>query len=114
VQVTTKLGTTLHFTIDTGAQVSFLNGMAVKKAGVVPTASNARPYGIAKNGGQAAQAVSALRLGIGSKSLLLRDLIVYNPASSGIVHCDGILGSDVAQFGIVRIDATNGLFSVGG
>jgi clan AA aspartic protease (TIGR02281 family) len=114
VKVSTKPGSTLHFTIDTGAQVSFLNGSAVKKAGVVPTTSNARPYGIAKNGGQASQAVSSLRLGIAGKSLLLKDLIVYNPASSGIIHCDGILGSDIARFGIVRIDATNGLFSVGG
>jgi clan AA aspartic protease (TIGR02281 family) len=114
VKVSTKAGSTLHFTIDTGAQVSFLNSSAVKKAGVVPTASNARPYGIARNGGQASQAISSLRLGVAGTSLLLRGLIVYNPASSGIIHCDGILGSDIAQFGVVRIDATNGLFSVGG
>jgi predicted aspartyl protease len=114
VQVSIKPGFVLHFTIDTGAQVSFLNGAAVKKAGVIANNSNARPYGIARNGGQAAQAVSALRLAIAGKSLLLRDLIVYNPASSGIIHCDGILGSDIARFGVVRIDATNGLFSVGG
>jgi predicted aspartyl protease len=113
VRVSTKSGAALHFTIDTGAQVSFLNGSAVKKAGVVPSNSNARPYGIARNGGQASQAVSALRLGVAGKSLLLRDLIVYNPTSSGIIHCDGILGSDIAQFGVIRIDATNGLFSVG-
>lgn len=113
VDVTTK-GTTLHFTIDTGAQVSFLNGSAVKKAGVVAVSSNARPYGIARNGGRSAQAVPALRLGVGTKSLLMRDLIVYNPASSGIIHCDGILGSDIARFGTIRIDATNGVFSVGG
>jgi predicted aspartyl protease len=113
VEVTTKQGSKLHFTIDTGAQVSFLNGSALKKAGVVAVSSNARPYGIAKNGGQAAQAVPALRLAVGGKSLLLRDLIVYTPASSGIIHCDGILGSDLAQFGTIRIDATNGLFSIG-
>ena len=113
VEVTTKQGSKLHFTIDTGAQVSFLNGSAVKKAGVAASSSNARPYGIAKNGGKAAQAVSALRLRVGDRSLLLRDLIVYNPASSGIIHCDGILGSDIAQFGTIRIDATNGLFSIG-
>jgi predicted aspartyl protease len=113
VQLTTKLGSTLHFTIDTGAQVSFLNGSAVKKAGAVATNSNARPYGIARNGGQAAQAVPTLRIALAGRSLLLKDLIVYNPASSGIIHCDGILGSDIAQFGIIRMDATNGLFSVG-
>jgi predicted aspartyl protease len=113
VEVTTKQGSKLHFTLDTGAQVSFLNGSAVKKAGVVAVSSNARPYGIARNGGQAAQSVAALRLDVGGKSLLLRGLIVYTPTSSGIIHCDGILGSDIAQFGTIRIDATNGVFSVG-
>jgi hypothetical protein len=33
-------------------------------------------------------------------------------AYSGLINCDGILGSDVAQFGKLRIDATNGLFSL--
>jgi len=37
---------------------------------------------------------------------------VYGPAYSGLINCDGILGSDVAQFGKIRIDATNGLFSL--
>ena len=45
-------------------------------------------------------------------SLMLRNLIVYNPPSSGLVNCDGILGSDISQFGTIRIDATNGLFSI--
>ena len=114
VDVTTKQGSTLHFTIDTGAQVSFLNASAVKKAGVVAVSSNARPYGIARNGGRSAQAVPARRRGVGAKSLVVRELFGYNPASSGIIHCDGILGSDIARFGTIRIDATNGLFSVGG
>jgi hypothetical protein len=42
----------------------------------------------------------------------LESILVYGPAYSGLINCDGILGSDVAQFGKIRIDATNGLFSL--
>jgi hypothetical protein len=52
-------------------------------------------------------------LDVAGKSLRLPDVIVYGPAYSGLINCDGVLGSDIAQFGKIRIDATNGLFSVG-
>jgi hypothetical protein len=42
----------------------------------------------------------------------LENILVYGPAYSGLINTDGILGSDVAQFGRIRIDATNGLFSL--
>ena len=113
IEVRTKSGTTLHFTLDTGAQASFLSAFTLKKAGAVAGNSDARPYGIARSGGQKAQAVSALTVNVGGRSLSLRGLIVYYPSSSNLVACDGILGSDIAQFGSIRIDATNGLFSVG-
>jgi hypothetical protein len=113
IQVVTKSGATLHLTLDTGAQTSFLNGAALEKAQVRATSSNARAYGIARTGGQPAQAVAALTVDVGGRSIVLTDLIVYNPAASSLINCDGILGSDIAQFGAVRIDATNGLFSVG-
>jgi hypothetical protein len=109
----TKSGVTLHLTLDTGAQASFLNGAILKKAQVVATNSNARAYGIARTGGKPAQAVSSLTVDVGGTSVVLRDLIVYNPGPSSLINCDGILGSDIAKFGTIRIDATNGLFSVG-
>ncbi|HEX2693584.1 MAG TPA: retropepsin-like aspartic protease [Gemmatimonadaceae bacterium] len=109
----TKSGATLHLTLDTGAQASFLNGAILKKAQVTATNSNARAYGIARTGGKPAQAVPSLSVDVGGTSIVLRDLIVYNPTSSSLINCDGILGSDIAQFGAIRIDATNGLFSVG-
>lgn len=113
IEVRTKSGATLHFTLDTGAQTSFLSAFTLKKAQAVAGSSDARPYGIARTGGQRAQAVSALGVELGGKSLMLTGLIVYYPPSAGLVTCDGILGSDIAQFGSIRIDATNGLFSVG-
>jgi hypothetical protein len=113
IQVVTKTGVTLHLTLDTGAQTSFLNGAVLKKAQVTAMNSNARAYGIARTGGQPAQAVAALRVDVGGRSIVLKDLIVYNPTASSLINCDGILGSDIAQFGTIRIDATNGLFSLG-
>jgi hypothetical protein len=112
IQLQTKSGVTLHLTLDTGAQTSFLNGAALKKAQVTASNSHARAYGIARTGGQPAQAVAALSVDVGGQSIVLKDLIVYNPAGSSLINCDGILGSDIAQFGTIRIDATNGLFSV--
>jgi hypothetical protein len=113
IQLRTESGVVLHLTLDTGAQGSFLNSAVLKKADVVPMSSTTRSYGIARTGGQATRAVAVLSVEVGGKSLRLKDLIVYNPTPSGLFNCDGILGSDIAQFGTIRIDATNGLFAVG-
>jgi hypothetical protein len=113
VRVRTKAGVTLHFTLDTGAQTSFVSGDVLKKAKVSANSSNTRAYGLARTGGQRAQAVSALGLDVGGGFFVLKDLIVLNSPSSSLIKCDGILGSDIANFGTIRIDATNGLFSIG-
>jgi hypothetical protein len=113
IRLLTRSGVTLHLTLDTGSQSSFLSGRVLKKAQVAANSVNTRAFGIAGTGGQVAHAVSGLSVEVAGRSLMLRDLIVYNPISSDLIHWDGILGSDIAQFGIIRIDATNGLFSVG-
>jgi predicted aspartyl protease/outer membrane murein-binding lipoprotein Lpp len=113
VQVRTSLGEMRHFTLDTGSQTSFVNALIVKEAGIGMSSLYMRVFGIAANGGQTARVVPYLQLEAGGKSLLLKDLMVYAPPSSGLVSCDGILGSDIAQFGTIRIDATNGLFTIG-
>jgi predicted aspartyl protease len=112
VQVRTKNGATLHFTLDTGAQSSFLNAAILEKANARTSITTARVYGLARTGREAARVVPSLTVAIGGKSVRLQRVIVYGPVYSGIVNCDGILGSDIAQFGRIRIDATNGIFSV--
>jgi hypothetical protein len=112
IEVRTATGTTLHFTLDTGSQGSFINGPIVNKLGISTRNSDIRAYGIGKTGGQVTHIVPALKLDVGGRSLLLRSLIVYTPTSSSLVNCDGILGSDIGPFGTIRIDATNGLFSI--
>jgi len=113
IEVRTKSGGTLHFTLDTGAQSSFLNALILNRVGAATSISNARVFGIAKTGQETNRVVPTLALEVAGKSLRLLSVIVYGPAYSGLINCDGVLGSDIAQFGKIRIDATNGLFSVG-
>jgi hypothetical protein len=114
VKVRTTSGETVHFTLDTGAQSSFVDAELVRKLRVATTTSDARVFGIARNGGNAVRVVRRLRLEVGGQSLLMKDLLVFTPSSSGVVDSDGILGSDVGRLGTIRIDATNGVFSIGG
>ena len=103
----------MQFTLDTGAQSSFVNDAIVRKLRVGTTSLDARVFGIAANLGLLVRLVPALRLEVDGKSLLMRDLIVYTRPSSSLIESDGILGSNVGRFGTITIDATNGLFSIG-
>jgi hypothetical protein len=113
VQVANQPGGTFHFRLDTGAQASFLNAAIMEKAGVVAKAYGSRVFGFAETGQRTNRIVPFLTLDVGGRSLRLESVIVYGPSLSGLVNSDGILGSDIGRFGKIRIDATNGLFSVG-
>jgi predicted aspartyl protease len=112
VELRTKNGALLHFTLDTGAQSSFLNASVLEKADAMTSITTARVYGLAQTGREAGRMVPSLTVDIGGKSVRLQRVIVYGPNYSGIVNCDGILGSDIALFGRIRIDATNGIFAI--
>lgn len=113
VEVRSKEGVTLHFTLDTGAQSSFLNATVIEKVGAIPRLATGRVFGIARTGSPTHRVVRFLTVKVGGKSLRLEDVVVYGPVSSSLIACDGILGSDLARFGAIRIDATNGIFAVG-
>ena len=114
VQVRTTLGDTVQFVLDTGAQSTFVNDAVVKKVRAATSIPGAHVFGIAATRGQLVRLVPRLRLEVGGRSLLMRDLIVYSRPPSGLVESDGILGSNIGRFGTFTIDATNGVFSVGG
>jgi predicted aspartyl protease len=113
VEVRTKTGKVLHFTLDTGAQASFLNASVLEKAGITARNYDARVFGLGSTGASTNKIIPNLTLAVAGRSLHLERVFVYGPAWSGIINCDGIFGSDIGQFGQIRIDATNGLFSVG-
>src|SRR2546423_7723955 len=113
VEVRTKRGETLHFTLDTGAQSSFLNALALDKTGASSTIAEGLVFGIAGTGNRAERLIRTLPLELGGKSVRLEGVMVYGPVYSGMINCDGILGSDISRYGTIRIDATNGVFSIG-
>ena len=113
VEVRTKSGAKLHFTIDTGAQSSFLNATVLEKTDIATTRADNRVFGIARTGRETDRVVPFLAIAVGGKSLRLQDVIVYGPVTSGLINCDGILGSDIARYGAIHVDATNSLFTIG-
>lgn len=113
VEVTTKAGTKLHLTLDTGAQASFLNATVLEKNALLTKSSGTKVYGLAHTGKDATRVVPVLELSVAGRPISLENVILYGPVQSGLVNCDGILGSDIARWGTVHIDATNGVFSVG-
>jgi hypothetical protein len=90
-----------------------VNASIVERVGVRTNRFSGRVFGIGGTEGQAVRVVPFMNVNVGGQSVLMRGLIVYAPSCSGILNCDGILGSDIAQFGTLRIDATNGIFSIG-
>jgi clan AA aspartic protease (TIGR02281 family) len=113
IEVRTKSGQTLHFALDTGAQVTLLNASVLDKVRIRPQTSTARLVGIAQTEGRMVRGIPALELEVAGKSVKLKDLLVSNRVAWNLVNCDGVLGSDISHSGTIRIDATNGLFSVG-
>ena len=113
IKVRGKRGETLHLALDTGAQATLLNATVLEKLGMTGRAVDAKVFGIAKTGSSTNRLISALTLDVAGRSIILENVIVYGPSYSGLIGCDGILGSDLAQFGSLHIDATNGIFSVG-
>lgn len=113
VEVRSKRGTSLHLSLDTGAQSTFLNATVLEKLGVATTMATARVFGIASTGTSTNRKIPTLSLTIAGRPIELEDVIVYGPTYSSLIGCDGVLGSDIAAAGVVEIDATNGVFSVG-
>src|SRR2546423_6753468 len=113
VEASTKRGETLHLTLDTGAQSSFLNALALDKTGASATMAEGTVFGIGGTGNRANRLIRILPLELGGKSVQLNGVMVYGPVYSGMINCDGILGSDISRYGTIRIDAMNGVFSIG-
>ena len=114
VEVRSKDAGNFHFMLDTGAQTTFLNATVIEKTHINTRSADNRVFGIARAGRQTTRVVPVLSIDVGGKSLRLQDVIVYGPIVSGLINSDGILGSDVAKYGTIRIDATNGIFTIGG
>lgn len=106
-------GTPLHLGLDTGAQETFATYRLLEKFRT-PTFVGERKQigGFAGSKEFRGRFIGELRLSLRGKTILFQKLLVFAPAVSTFVTLDGVLGSDVGRTGIVRIDATNGVFAV--
>jgi hypothetical protein len=106
-------GTPLHFGLDTGADETFGTETLLDKLELQADRRDARSVGgLAGVASLQAPVVHLLRLTVRDRPLFLRELVIYAPVYRTLVSLDGVLGSDASRAGIVRLDATNGVFSV--
>lgn len=113
VRLQSGLGRTAHFALDTGAQETFATQWLLEKAFVpVVTIQRKRVGGMGEDLSYSAQQIPRISFDLPGQTLVLRRVLVYAPAFWTFVHLDGVLGSDVARAGVMRIDATNHLFAL--
>jgi hypothetical protein len=111
VRLVTPKGIPLHFNLDTGAQETYSTDVLLAKTKAKTFIGERRLIGgLAGITVVHGRFVDELHATMGGQPLLFRKLLVFAPAFSSFVSLDGILGSDVGKGGIVRIDATNGVF----
>lgn len=106
-------GIPVYLGLDTGAQETYATERMLQKVRVRTfLGERTQIGGFAGIREFRGRFISNLRLSLRGRTLLLQKLLVFAPALSTFVNLDGILGSDIGRAGIVRIDATNGIFSV--
>jgi hypothetical protein len=111
VRLVTSKGIPLHFNLDTGAQETYsTDGLLMKTKASTFLGERRLVGGLAGFTVVHGRFVNELRATMGGQPVLLRRMMVFAPAFTSFVSLDGILGSDVGKSGLVRIDATNGLF----
>ena len=114
VRLVTSRGIPLHFNLDTGAQETYsTEGLVMKTKARTFLGERRLVGGLAGITIVHGRFVDQLSATMAGQPLILRRLLVFAPAVASFVALDGIMGSDVGRGGVVRIDATNGLFLLG-
>ncbi|HVF40742.1 MAG TPA: retropepsin-like aspartic protease [Gemmatimonadaceae bacterium] len=113
VRMVSANGVALHFNLDTGAQETYsTDGLITKMRARTFLGERHLVGGLGGLQTVRGRFVNEIRLYLAGQPLLLRKLLVFAPAYSSFVSLDGILGSDIGKTGLVRIDATNGVFMI--
>jgi clan AA aspartic protease (TIGR02281 family) len=106
-------GTPLHFGLDTGAQLTFVTETLLDKLQLQPGRIESRRVG--GLGGEIslrAPIMPDLRLFVRGFPIIFKGAVVRAPVYQVLASLDGVLGGDVWNSGVVRIDMTNGVFGV--
>jgi predicted aspartyl protease len=106
-------GIPLHFGLDTGAQLTFVTETLLEKLQLEAARIESRRVG--GLGGEVslrAPVLPDLKVLVRGFPILFRGAVVRAPVYQVLASLDGVLGGDVWNSGIVRIDMTNGVFAV--
>jgi clan AA aspartic protease (TIGR02281 family) len=113
VRLTSADGIPLHFGLDTGAQVTFVTETLLDKLQLTAARTESRRVG--GLGGEIslrAPVLPDLRVTVRNFPIMFRGAVVRAPVYQVLASLDGVLGGDVWNSGIVRIDMTNGIFGI--
>ncbi|HUQ19037.1 MAG TPA: retropepsin-like aspartic protease [Gemmatimonadaceae bacterium] len=114
VRLISRGGLPLHFGLDTGAQETYAMERLLNKAQVRTfLGERKRIGGFAGLKEFRGRFIPDLRLSLAGTNLIFQKLLVFTPAVSSFIALDGVLGSDAGKTGVMRIDAMNGVFSIG-
>lgn len=113
VRLVSSDGLPLHFGLDTGAQLTFVTETLLDKLQLEAARVESRRVG--GLGGEVslrAPVLPDLRVMVKGFPVIFRGAVVRAPVYQVLASLDGVLGGDVWNSGIVRIDMTNGIFSI--
>jgi hypothetical protein len=113
VRLTSADGIPLQFALDTGAQQTFVTEPLLDKLHLrAPRVESRRVGGLGGEISLRAPVLPEVRLFVRGFPILFRNAVVRAPVYQVLASLDGVLGADVWNSGVVRIDMTNGIFSV--
>ena len=113
IRIDTDDGQPLHFGLDTGAQLTFVTETLLDKLQISPARiENRRVGGLGGEISMRAPVMPDLRVYVRGFPIIFRGAFVRAPVYQVLASLDGVLGGDVWNTGIVRIDATNGIFAI--
>lgn len=113
VRITSADGVALQFALDTGAQQTFVTETLLEKLHLqAPRVESRRVGGLGGEISLRAPVLPEVRLFVRGFPILFKNAVVRAPVYQVLASLDGVLGADVWNSGVVRIDMTNGIFSV--
>jgi len=113
IRMSSTDGLPLHFGLDTGAQVTFVTETLLDKLQVSPARIESRRVGgLGGEISMRAPVMPDVRLLVRGFPLIFRGAAVRAPVYQVLASLDGVLGGDIWNSGIVRIDMTNGVFAI--
>lgn len=113
VRLTSGDGVPLQFALDTGAQQTFVTETLLDKLQLrAARVESRRVGGLGGEISLRAPVLPELRVFVRGFPILFKSAVVRAPVYQVLASLDGVLGGDVWNSGVVRIDMTNGVFAV--